>query len=188
MADGFSVEMKGLKEVDEKLALLGAVAGEKVMRSTIFAAVKPIQEAAQSNISAIPGGSGALSKATRRVYLKSGGGGISRLFSTGSRFVAAVAPKTKDRVAIALAGLHYKKKIRGVFWGHLVEWGHRIGNRSTGRLTRATSFRGSSGLGKVQGRLVFTRALNSRSSESIELFRKLIFRAVDRALKRQKVA
>lgn len=166
MADAFSVDLKGLQDVDERLVSLGSVAGEKVMRSTLFVAVKPILDQAVANIAAIPGGSGALAKATRRVYLKS-----SRVVgaASGSRFTVAVAPKSKDRVAIALANLFYKRKkpIRGVFWGHFTEWGfnHRGG-------------------GKVSGKLVYTRALQSRAAEAVELFRKKIGTAVDRALKK----
>jgi hypothetical protein len=164
MADSFSTDLKGLKEVDENLTRLGAVAGEKVMRSVLFQSAKPILTQAVQNIAAIQGGSGALAKATRRVYMKS-----ARSSSSGSRFTVAVAPKVRDRTAIALANLHYKprKPIRGIFWGHLVEWGfnHRGGRR-------------------VAGKLVFTRALQSSASQAIEAFRQKIFPAVERALKK----
>lgn len=171
MADGFSVSVKGLKDVDERLALLGAVAGEKIMRTTLFTAVKPIADQAIANIAVLPKGSGALAKATRRVYIKRGTRAAANTVAAGpNRFVVAVAPKAKDRVATALANLFYKKKkpIRGVFWGHLVEWGfqHQGGKR-------------------VQGRQVFTRAVAARSAEAIEIFRVQITKAVDRALKRR---
>lgn len=162
MADGFSAEVKGLKEVDEKLVLLGKVAGEKVMRTSLYTATKPLLDAAQSNITAIQRGSGALAKATRRVYMRSA--------SDQNRFVVAIAPKAKDRIAVALANLHYKRKrpIRGVFWGHLVEWGFTLrGGR------------------RVGGKQVFTRAVSSRASAAIELFRVTISKNVERALKKQ---
>jgi len=111
-----------------------------------------------------------LAKATRRVYLraKSNRG----LFgASGSRFVVVIAPKAKDRVATALANLFYKRRrpIRGVFWGHLVEWG----------FTHWRSGR------RIAGRYVFTRAADSRSNEAVELFRKLIGPRVERAAKRK---
>lgn len=159
-----AIQIRGLKEVDERLVMLGQVAGERVMRSVLFAASKPIADQAVANLSVIRGGSGALAKATRRVYMRS-----RSQSGRGTRFVVAIAPKVKDRVAIALANLRYKRRkpIRGVFWGHLVEWGftHRDG--------------------RVAGRMVFTRALNARADEAIETFRKLIGPRVDRALKRQ---
>lgn len=169
MADDFvSVKLNGLKDVDDRLVLLGAVAGEKVMRATLLAAAKPFEEQAEANISVIRRGSGALHKAVRRVYLRAGSSTIS---ATGSRFVVAVAPKVKDRVAIALANLFYKRKtpIRGIYWGHLVEWGaaHRGG-------------------GRISGHLVFTRAARSGAQQAVDLFTKLIGPRVERALKKQR--
>lgn len=167
MADGFSMQVKGLKELDERLVLLGQVGGEKVMRSTLFSASKPMLDQVLANISAIPHGSGALKKATRRVYLRPNGRTGS---SSGTRFVVAIAPKTKDSVAIALANLVYKrtKPIRRIFWGHLIEWGF--------------AHRGS---GRIAGRRMFTfAAKGNRAQESIALFAKLLGPRIDRALKR----
>lgn len=168
MAEGFSVELKGLAEVEDRLLLLGAVAGEKVMRATIFFAMKPILQQAVANIAAIPTGSGALAKATRRVYLRATS--LSTATGSGSRFVMAVAPKAKDRTAIALANLKYhrKKPVRGVYWGHLVEWGFTTRN---GR--------------KIPGKGVFTRAVHSRADEAIAAFTSRLSVNVERALKKQ---
>lgn len=168
MADGVTLQVKGLKEMDERMKLLGSIAGEKVMRSVLFSAAKPMLEQTLANIDAIPRGSGALKKATRRVYLRPTGRAGS---SSGSRFVVAIAPKTKDSVAIALANLKYKRKrpVRGIFWGHLMEWGfnHRGGIRVAGR--RMFSF----------------AAKGARAQESIALFAKLLGPRIERALKRQ---
>lgn len=171
MAEILSASLKGLKEVDERLVQLGAVAGTKIMRASLFAAAKPILDQAQSNITLIPKGSGALARATRRVYIKAGSQSSRSAIPAGpNRFVVAVAPKAKDRVATALANLYYKKKkpIRGVFWGHLVEWGFtHVGGK------------------RVTGRLVFTRAVTARASEAIGIFRTQIDKAIVRALKKQ---
>lgn len=189
MADGFNVSFSGFKEIDENLARLGEVAGEKVMRSSLFTAMKPIQDRAVAGLSAIPTGSGALAKATRRVYLRPGTRTPGQIVASKSRFVVAVAPKTKDRVAIALANLHYKRKrpIRGVFWGHLMEWGHRIANRTTGRLTRSSGARKTSlhsGLGRVRGLRIFTKAYESGSLEAAAIFRRVIGQRVASAIRR----
>lgn len=189
MAEGFSVDIKGFKEIDENLAQLGEVAGQRVMRSSLFTATKPILDRAVSGLSAIPTGSGALAKATRRVYLRPGtrlpGGGTS----SSTRFVVAVAPKIKDQVAIALANLHYKRRrpIRGVIWGHLIEWGHRIANRSTGRLSRGRGTRKTTlhaGLGRVRGLRIFTKAFEGGSLEAVSIFRRVIGQRVAAALRR----
>lgn len=189
MADGFDVKVSGFKEIDENLAQLGAVAGEKIMRSSLFTAVKPIQDRAVAGLSAIPHGSGALAKATRRVYLRPGSRLSDGSTSSATRFVVAVAPKTKDQVALALANLHYKRKkpLRGVIWGHLLEWGHRIGSRSTGRLTRSHGVRKTKlhvGLGRVRGLRIFTKAYEGGSLEAIAIFRRVIAQRVSAALKR----
>jgi len=172
MSDGFNVKVSGLRDVDERLATLGAVAGEKVMRSTLYAATKPIMETAKSNAQALvgsndprrPSGSGALAKSIRRVYLQPRG-----LATGGSKFTVAVAPKAKDRVAVTLANLVYKRKrpIKGVYWGHLVEWGHKT--------------RGS---GSVPGKGIFRRALDSTRGTAVAIFEREIARRVDRAVRR----
>jgi hypothetical protein len=164
----FAVKLNGLEDVDQKLALLGDLAGERVMRSVLFSAAQPIETHAEGNISVIRRGSGALAKATRRVYLRAGS---STLRATGSRFVVAVAPKVKDRVALALANFFYKRRrpIRGVFWGHLVEWGFTHVNSGV----------------RIPGRQVFTRAARSAAPEALALFANRIRSRVDRALKKQ---
>lgn len=172
MADTIKVDLKGIAQVEERLATLGKVGGEKVMRSVIYAATKPIMEAAKANAQALagspdprrPSGSGALAKAIRRVYLRP-----TSLARGGSKFTVSVAPKSKDRVAVALANLVYKRKrpIRGVWWGHLVEWGHK---------TR--------GGGSVPGQNIFRRALDSTRSSAVSIFERELAKRVDRAVKR----
>jgi hypothetical protein len=168
VADGFNVSFSGFKEIDENLERLGEVAGEKVIRSSLFTAIKPIQDRVESGLAAIPTGSGALKKAVRRVYLRPGSV-VGGQRTSNTRFVVAVAPKVKDQVAVALANLHYKRKrpIRGVFWGHLLEWGHRLA-------------RG----GQVRGRRIFTKAFESGSLEAASIFRRVIEQRVKSALKR----
>lgn len=186
MADGFTVKVNGLKEVDDALAALGPVAGEKVIRATLFRAAAPILERVQSGLAIVQRGSGALHKATRRVYMKAGSSTRGGVKSSGTRFVVAVAPKVKDQTAIALANLKYKRKkpIRGVFWGHLLEWGHRVATRKPGRLSRTKG--GSFSGGRVAGRFIFTRAAEAGSQAAIDLFRTGIVERIEKTLKRAK--
>ena len=74
-------------------------------------------------------------------------------------------------MAIALANLFYKRKrpIRGIFWGHLVEWG----------------FAHVRGGARIQGKQVFTRAARSGAQQAVELFTKLIGPRINRAMKKQ---
>ncbi len=172
-----SVDIKGLKDVDARLASLGTVAGAKVMRSVLFASTKPILYQAKENARALvgsadprrPSGSGALEKSIRRVYLRARGGA----FGSGTRFTVAVAPKAKDAVAIALAGLVYRRKrpARGIYWGHLVEWGFTARNGKA-----------------VPGQGIFRKALQSAQFAAVSTFRLRIARAVERALRKQNAA
>jgi hypothetical protein len=186
VADGFSVEFRGFKEIDQALADLGPIAGERIMRASLMEAVKPIEERVHQGLSFV-GGSGALSKATRRVYLRGGSKASGGIKASATRFVVAVAPKVKDPVAIALANLKYRRKkpIRGIFWGHLLEWGHRVGNRSSGRLNRSkNSTRLHTGFGRVRGLRIFTKAFEGGSLEATTIFRRVIGQKVAAALKR----
>lgn len=176
-----SIDVKGLRDVEERLQSLGGVAGTKVMRSVLFAASKPIMTAAKANAQALvgssdptrPSGSGALAQAIRRVYLKPRAGGLG----AGSRFTVSVAPKTKDQTAIALARLVYQRpRLKGVYWGHFVEWGTGT-NQRKGRKPR-----------KQAAQRIFLRALQSSQAEAVLLFRARIERAVTRALKKQNAA
>lgn len=172
MSDAFDVKLKGLRDIEDRLATLGSVGGEKVMRSVLYAATKPIEAAAKSNAQALigssdpkrPSGSGALAKSIRRVYLR-----LRGLVSGGQRFTVSVAPKAKDRVAVSLANLVYKRKrpIKGVFWGHLVEWGHK-----------------SRGTASVPGRNIFRRAIDSTRATAVGIFEREIARRVERAVRR----
>lgn len=173
MAEQFRADLKGLKEVDERLASLGQLAGEKVMHSTMFVAMKPVMEAARTNATAIQR-SGALAKSIRRVFLKSAAGAFQALTRTASRFIVSVAQKIRDQTAIALANLVYRPRRprRGIFWGHLVEWG----------FTHVNSGR------RIAGRGIFRRALESNASRVVEIFRQRMGPAIDRAAKKQSAA
>jgi hypothetical protein len=68
-----------------------------------------------------------------------------------------------------------------------MEWGHRIGNRATGRLTRSSGIRKTTlhaGLGRVRGLRIFTKAFEGGSLEAITIFRRVIAQRVTAALKR----
>jgi len=187
-----SVSVTGLRDVEERLQSLGQVAGTKVMRSVLFTASKPIEVHAKANARALigsmdprlPSGSGALEKAIRRVYLRHTGGS----FGSGTRFTVSVAPKTKDATAVAIANLVYRRKrpIRGIYWGHLIEWGHRQMGWAR-RKSERWFLLGTIGK-RVEGKGIFASALRSAGPEATRIFRDRIERAVMRALKKQNAA
>jgi hypothetical protein len=176
----FTVNMRGLREVDERLASVGQLAGERVMRAALRAASRPIIASAKDKAAALagsqdigtrkprPSGSGALSKAIRAVFLRPTNLGSAGSFGGGSRFAVTIAPKVKDRAAIALANLTYKRKrpFRGIYWGHLVEWGHA-----------------SRGRGSVPGRGIFRSALYGNASQAASIFQEEISKRLDKAAK-----
>lgn len=116
-----TVRVSGLKELDAKLKQIGAVAGQKAMRSSLFAASKPILDQAKANTARWPRGSGALNLSLGRRF------SVSQNVTEGSRFTIGIGPRAKARAAIALYNLVYKRKrpIRGIFYGHLLEFRHK---------------------------------------------------------------
>lgn len=187
------LEVKGLRELEERLALLGPVAGAKVMRQAMFAASKPILDQAKRNLAAFPGGSGALHLAMGRTFRVGGRGGLSAVLAggaQGSTFTVMIGPRVGARSAIALHNLAYHRHIRGIFYGHLVEFGHRIGNGRTGylrKLNRPNSTR-HEGLGTVPARRFLRPALDTGGLRAIFLLRNELGRRIDRALKKQNPA
>lgn len=120
------INVSGLKQVEAQLQKLGSKDGTKVLRAAMFRATKPIEDQARSNAAAIPTGSGALSKSIGRRFIV----GISNVFTSllpnlGGRFSVIVAPIKSSRVAVALYNLFYKRKRRGIYHGHFVEFGTR---------------------------------------------------------------
>jgi hypothetical protein len=182
-----SVQLLGLANVEERLGLLDKVAGQKAMRGALFAATKPILEQARANVRAWPSGSGALYMAMGRTFRVSarGGGVVAQESGAGSRFAMSVGPRLKVPAAVALYNLAYKRKRKGIFYGHLLEWGHRIGTRRTGRLQRKPGAKGHVGLGRVPSHPFLRRALDNAGLRAAFVFQKQIGLRVERALRKQ---
>lgn len=132
-----TVTVRGLKELEARLREMGSVAGTKAMRSAMFTATKPILDRAKANA---PVRSGALRLALSRTFAVAATGG-RLLFgdAPGTRFSILIGPKVRNRTAIALYNLVYKPRTprRGIFHGHLVEFGTSRGTRRTDFLKRA---------------------------------------------------
>lgn len=190
------VKVHGLKELQKRLVEIGSVAGTKSMRSAMFTATKPIMEQAKANTARFTR-SGALRESISRTFgVKVSGGFVFGSDTAGSRFSILVGPKLRNRTAIALYNLVYKKKrpIRGIFYGHLLEFGHRIGTRKTGYLSRAKTLAGinrasrrgrSQGSGRVEPRPFLLPALLSRSAECTRLLAEALKKRIDTAAKKR---
>lgn len=119
-----TIKVTGLKEAEAQLRKLGSREGTKVLRAAMFRATKPIEDQSKANAAAIPGGSGSLALAIGRRFVI----GMQRAFSSflpalGGKFTVVITPLRKSRVAVALHNLFYKRKRRGIFHGHFVEFG-----------------------------------------------------------------
>jgi HK97 gp10 family phage protein len=114
------VKLSGLREVEKELEKLGAREGTRVLRGALFRSAKPIEDEARRRAAALPRGSGALEKSIGKRF--HAGTKADRL---GGIFSVIIAPIRNSRVAIALYNLYYKRRrpARGIFHGHLVEFG-----------------------------------------------------------------
>jgi hypothetical protein len=158
-----AIKVTGLREVEAQLLKLGSKDGTKVLRSGMLRAAKPIEQQAESNAAAIPGGSGALEKAIGRRFQIAGRGvfGEGSLPRMGGRFEVVIAPFNNSRVAIALYNLFYRRKRRGIFHGHFVEF------KNSG------------------GRKILSRALNTRGAEAVQSLAREIKVGIERLLRRR---
>jgi hypothetical protein len=215
-----SVELRGLQELDEKLLLLGKVGGQKAIRQALFHASKPIVARAKLNIRSWHGGSGALHESIGRTFRAGKAGyplradsrgvlGGASVQAEGGRFVMQIGPRRKTRVAVALHNLYYRRQRPSIFYGHLLEFGHRVGNKLTGRVSRGayvpvvtyTTARGTvvtrAGRGapaqqrpghvakaRVQPQRFLGPALEATSLQATFIFQNQLRRRVERALRK----
>lgn len=160
------IKVSGLKEVEAQLLKLGSREGTKVLRAGMLRATKPIQDAAKANASVIPTGSGALEKSIGRRFEIAGRGVFAEglLPNLGGKFNVAIAFLKGSRVAVALYNLFYhpKRKRRGIFHGHFVEFGIR-----------------------GPARHILKRALDARGSQAVQSLAHEIQRGIDNLLKRR---
>jgi HK97 gp10 family phage protein len=204
------IKVHGLKELEDRLREMSAVAGTKAMRSAMFAASKPILDRAKATA---PAKSGALREALARTFSvsKSSGGfgfssrssgfgasiargfGIS-LGAEGSRFSILIGPKVRNRTAVALYNLVHKTKRRGIYHGHFIEFDHRIGSKRTGTLSRARTGKGvlratqrgkSFGLGTVPGTHFLRNALQATASQATAMLAEVLKKRIEAAARKR---
>lgn len=131
------IKVTGLKELQKKLIEIGSVSGTKSMRASMMAATKLIQDRAKSTA---PRRSGALATAIGRTFsVKNSSGSIFTGEGSGARFSVLIGPKVKNKTAVALYNLVYKRKRprRGIIHGHFLEFGTARGVKATNWLRNA---------------------------------------------------
>lgn len=129
------IELKfaGIENILANLKRLEAVAREKALRRAMTRAFRPVLVAAQANA---PRRSGALRLALAIVPKKGAALSAGKLAAG-----VVVTPRARNSRAVALYNLDYgrvgRSRIRGIFYGHMVEFGTRRGIQPRRFLYRA---------------------------------------------------
>lgn len=148
------IKARGFKELEAQLLKLGSKEGTKVLRRAMFTATKPIEDQSKANAAALPTGSGSLVKAIGRRFVTGTTGGIfsGLLPNLGGKFSVVIAAVRNSRVAIALHNLFYKRKRRGIFHGHFLEFG-TVRSKRFQFLRPAIDARGAEAVSKLASEL-----------------------------------
>lgn len=159
-----TIKVTGLREIEAELQKLGSKDGTRVLRAAMMRAAEPIQKQAQMNAAQLPNGSGALEKSIGRRFVigtqKAAGQFLPAL---GGRFAVVIAPLKTNRVAVALYNLFYRRKRRGLFHGHFVEFGTKRSRKQP----------------------FLAPALNARGPQAVAVLADEIRKGIERLLKRR---
>lgn len=152
------LEVKGLAELDARLQELGALAGQKLVRRVLRKIAKPLYTRAVSGAQSVQK-SGSLAVSVTMYNRRPRGREIARV-SVGSR--------ASQKVAVHVHNAFYGRQRKGVFYGWLLERGHRIGKSSA----------------RVAGRPWFEPAVRSSEGQAVSDFVGELAKAVRRMERR----
>lgn len=155
------MRIEGLRELDEALKELGSKVGGRILRGGVMTAAKIIEARARQYAEHISR-SGALALSIGKRVSKS-----TLEARPGSRFTAEVGPILKNKTAIALHNLSYRRNVRSIHYGHLIERGFR----RAGQLVPARPF--------------LLPALQASQSAAVEAFKAYVGKAVRRAVEKR---
>lgn len=171
-------KLQGMREIESRMAELGGLAGPKLLLRTTRRSMIPLRRKAADNALAF-NQSGALSKSVTIVTVKPKGIEAASV---------QVGPKKKHRAALAKRNDFYKRKDKGVYYGHLVEFGHRIASGKKGGYLKKTNRPGGSGAdsgGMVRARPWFVPAWNSTRNQVIPEFKRILVTSLKRMERRK---
>ncbi len=164
--DEISLSFEGIDELDEKLQALSTIGRERALRRAMWPAMVPVLEHAKANA---PRRSGALAVAMARAIQSAGKGKGLRFGGQDKSLVArvVVTPRRNNRQAVALHNIFYsrKKPIRGMYYGHFLEFGTKRG---------------------VKPMKFMNRAISSNSQRVINIFAEQLEKAIRTELRRRK--
>ena len=172
-----SVELKGMKELNARLDELSALGQKKLLSRVVRRVAKPIMVEAKWRLHHYRK-SGALAAAV----------GVYARRTRGKEVVAVqIGAQKKHKTALFVHNAYYGRKRKGIFYGHLLEFGHRIATRQrswrhdpTGR----GGGRASSG-GSVPVRPWLSPAVQSGKSRMASAFVEELKRGLDAIAKRR---
>jgi hypothetical protein len=155
------IKVEGLAELEARLLELDAVAGKKLLTRVTRRSLLPLRRAAVGNATRLSR-SGALAQSVKIGNVRAG---------LGETVAAQVGPRKADRRAIALHNLYYRRRRKGIFYGHLVEFGFA----PRGRAAR-----------KVAGRPFLGPAWDATRAGIPAEFRRILGLALDRIVARSR--
>jgi hypothetical protein len=157
----------GLKELERKLGALTSVQARKAVRSALMAGAKPIVDQAKRNAGALGSGSGAYALSLGARFEKAVGLAVE--LKIGARYVVKIGARPKHAPAVALYNLAYKRRVKGIFYGHLLERGFQhVGGK------------------KVGGTPILESALTAMQSLAVQKFTVRLGKAIDKIVQSTK--
>lgn len=119
-----TVKLQGLPELEARLQELDALAGQKLLRRVLRRIAKPMADRARANAStlSLDGSSGALARSVGIATRKEKSGQVARI---------VVTSRGRDKAALHLHNAFYRRRVKGIFYGWMVDQGH---NTKAGRV------------------------------------------------------
>lgn len=152
------MQVKGLAEMDARLQELGALAGQKLVRRVLRKIAKPMYQRAVAGAQSVQR-SGALAVSVSMYNRRPKGREIARV---------AVGSRARQKVAVHVHNAFYGRQRKGVFYGWMLEKGHRAGKNG----------------GRVAGRPWFEPAVRASEGQAVSDFVGELAKAVRRMERR----
>jgi len=171
------VRLLGMKELNARLEELDALGQKKLLSRVMRRVAKPTALAAKSNLTRFRR-SGSLGSAIGVYAARARSKEVVR-FQVGAQ--------KKNRTALFVHNAFYHRRLKGIFYGHLLEFGHRIGTAETGWLRKGRRRKGAGGssVGRVGAKRWLTPAVDSTKHRMTAAIRDEMQRGLDAIARRR---
>lgn len=172
-----TVQVKGLAELEARLLELDGLAGPKLVRRVLRKIAKPMYTRAVAGAQSVQR-SGALAVSVQIYNKKPKGREVAKV---------AVGSRARNKVAVYVHNAAYGRQRKGVFYGWMLEKGHRVGTRATGWLRKANRSSGAGGTSasRVAGRPWFEPAVRASEGQAVSDFVREMTAAIRRMEQRK---